>query len=251
MTDRDNHFLDGGQGYARHRPTYPTALVDALADECSHAGHALDVGCGSGQLSVLLASRFEAVTATDPSADQLASALAHPRVAYAREPAERIGLAGASVDMLVTAQAAHWFDLPAFYAEARRVVRPGGVLALVSYGVPEVDGEVGHRLDRFYWEEIHPYWPPGRRHVEEGYRTLAFPFAERGLDPSLAIVREWSVDDLLGYVATWSATRRAGGAGDGRLFDALATDLHGIVAGGATTTIRWPITARVTTLGEA
>ena len=168
MTGERRHFEEGGADYARHRPTYPPALADALADTCAATGHALDVGCGTGQLSALLAARFRQVTATDPSETQIANAAPHPRVAYAIEPAERIGLPDASADLVVAAQAAHWFNLDRFYVEARRVLYPGGALALVSYGVPQLTGPAAERFERFYWQDVHRHWPPGREHVEQG-----------------------------------------------------------------------------------
>ena len=246
--DGGNHFLTGGAAYAMSRPTYPAALSDALADRCGGTEQALDVGCGTGQLATLLADRFERVTATDPSAAQLENAEAHPRVSYRMEPAERIGLEDGAVDLVTAAQAAHWFVLDRFYVEARRVLRPGGVLALVSYGVPRMDGAVGERLHRFYWSEIHPHWPEGRRHVEEGYRTLAFPFEEEGL-PALQIVREWSRTELVAYLHTWSAVKRAADAGDAGFMRLLERDLQDLWGdGSATRTIRWPIVGRLARL---
>jgi len=245
MAER-RHFETDGEAYARHRPTYPPALAQALAAMCARTDHALDVGCGTGQLSTLLAASFARVTATDPSQSQIASAAPHPRVTYAVEPAEAIGLADGSVDLVVAAQAAHWFDLEPFYAEARRVARPGAVLALISYGVPELEGEPGARFEGFYWGEVHRFWPPERAHVEKGYATLAFPFPEIPLPP-LAIERSWSLADLLGYIETWSATKPARAAGQGALIERLAADLAQVWGEGPRA-VRWPLIGRVARL---
>ena len=216
--------MTGGSAYASSRPTYPEALADFLADTCEKTEHALDVGCGSGQLSVLLANRFDLVTATDPSEEQLKSAKAHPRVTYKREAAEQISLPDDSVDLVTAAQAAHWFDLETFYDEVRRVARTGAVLSLISYGVPEMDGTVGELLKAFYWQDIYSHWPAGRRHVEEGYQSLEFPFAEQKLPP-LTITRTWSKAELLAYMSTWSAVKRAETAGNGKVFDRFCSEL--------------------------
>ncbi|MEM1034802.1 MAG: class I SAM-dependent methyltransferase, partial [Myxococcota bacterium] len=192
----EGHFEEGGSAYARHRPSYPDALADFLAGAVLGDAHALDVGCGTGQLSVLLGDRFERVTAIDPSASQLAYATPHLRVQYRAATAEDVGLADGSVDLVVAAQAAHWFDLPSFYAEARRVARPGATIALVTYGVPTVTGPAASCFDDFYWRRIHGHWRPGRRHVETAYLDLPFPFAEKPLPP-FAIERTWTVDALL------------------------------------------------------
>lgn len=194
-----DHFSERAAGYAAHRPTYPAALVDFLAEVAPRRGLAWDAGCGSGQLSVLLAERFRRVVATDASAEQIAKATPHPNVDYRYAPAEASGLPDAVVDLAVAAQAAHWFDLPAYSAEVRRVTRPGSVVALVTYGLMTVDDEVDPVVRRFYSEVLGPYWPPERRHVEDGYRSLPFPFDEMET-PKLEIRVDWAFADLVGYV---------------------------------------------------
>ncbi len=167
---------------------------------------AWDAGCGSGQLSTLLPARFARVIATDPSADQIAQARAHPAVEYRQASAEASGLEAGSVDLAVAAQAAHWFDLPRYYAEVRRVVRPGGLVALLAYGVVHVDRDVFAIVDRFYWQTLAGFWPQERKIVEEGYRSLPFPFPELQA-PAFAMTATWSLAQLLGYVRTWSAVQ--------------------------------------------
>ena len=242
---RKNPFEKGGSDYARYRPTYPQVLVDALADLCGSTRHALDVGCGNGQFSCLLAARFDRVTATDPSEEQIRNAFADPAVEYRQESAEAIGLADDSVDLIVAAQAAHWFDLDAFYAEAQRVACPGAVIALVSYGVPELDGEASQRFHDFYWKEIFEYWPAARRHVEDGYAAMPFPFPELAL-PDIAIEREWTLGELFGYITTWSAAKAARKAGAVALIDAFSEDLKRLWGPEETLrTMRWPINGRI------
>ncbi len=207
MTFKD-HFSTRSAEYAAYRPTYPGALVDYLASLCERTDVALDVGCGTGQLSMLLAERFPWVIATDASAQQIETAERRENVEYIVAPAERSGLPEDSVDLVTVAQAAHWFDLPLFYAEARRVGRQGTVIALITYGVLQADAEVDPAIQHFYRDVVGPYWPPERRHVEEGYRSLDFPFEEFSAPP-LAIEVQWRASDLVGYAETWSAVRGA------------------------------------------
>ena len=201
-----DHFSGHASKYAAFRPVYPRALVDFLADLAPATEVALDVGCGTGQLSTLLTARFGRVVATDASAKQIAEAEPADRVEYRVAPCEASGLPDASVDLLTVAQAAHWFDLDRFYAEARRVLRPGGVLALICYMHPDVTGPVRDVFLHFYEPVCGPYWPPERRMIEDGYRSLAFPFEELPA-PTMDLVADWTLDDLLGYVDTWSAVR--------------------------------------------
>ncbi len=235
-----DHFSAVAARYATYRPHYPHELVDVLADRC--AGHvAWDAGCGSGQLSVALASRFEHVIATDPSEAQLASATRHPRVEYRRATAEASGLPAVSVDLAVAAQAAHWFAWPAYLAEVARVARPGALVALVSYGILELAGDAGATFADFYHRVVGPYWPPERAHVENGYRDLRLPWpAVAG--PELAMTASWTRDELLGYITTWSATGKlVAKHGTGEL-DAFAERLAIAWPDDAPRAIRWPLT---------
>ena len=144
----------------------------------------------------------------------------------------------------MAAQAAHWFDLPRFHAEVRRLAAPGAALALVSYGVPQLDGPAGERFRRFYWGDIHPFWPEGRAHVEQGYTALDFPFAELSIPP-LVIERDWSLAALAGYVETWSAVKAAAKAGQGEIAEGAMADIAALWGDpGTEYRISWPITGR-------
>ena len=169
---------------------------------------AWDCATGSGQAAVGLASRFERVIATDASAAQIAAAARHPRVEYHVAPAEASGLESGSVDLATVAQALHWLDRSAFYAEVRRVLRPDGFVAVWTYGHPTLDeARADEALRRFYSETVGPFWPPERVLVDAGYRTLDFPFAEVA-PPAFEMKTQWSLSALLGYVGTWSSTTR-------------------------------------------
>lgn len=240
-----NWFDRGGRDYARFRPTYPPELADALARMAPAHAAAVDVGCGTGQLSVQLAAHFDAVLATDPSPAQLGAAQPHQRVHYVRASAEALPVAGAAVHLITAAQAAHWFDLPAFYRQVRRIAAAGAVLALISYGTPRLAPEIDPRFQRFYTREIGPYWPAARRMVDDGYRTLDFPFDEIPAPP-MRIERRMDLAGLLGYVATWSAVRAAARDGHETLMTGFAEDLARIWGDAAQERlVTWPINLRI------
>jgi len=243
--DFKDHFSGVAPAYAAHRPTYPVAVVEYLADQAARRDVAWDAGCGSGQLSTLLPTRFARVIATDPSAEQIAQARAHPAVEYRQASAEASGLDDVSVDVAVAAQAAHWFDLPRYYAEVRRVVRPGGLVALLAYGVVHVDRDLTAIVDRFYWQTLAGYWPQERRIVEEGYRSLPFPFPELAAPP-FAMTATWSLAQLLGYVRTWSAVQEIERAQGGAAYEGFARAL-GAAWGDSTAlrAVRWGLAVRV------
>lgn len=207
MTSKD-HFSSLSAQYCAFRPSYPAPLFDYLAGLCRERRSAWDCACGSGQATLALAERFESVIATDASPQQIAAASPNPKVTYRVVPAERSGLEPNSIDLVGVAQALHWFDLDAFYREVERVLRESAVLAVWTYGALHVEGDGIDRLvQEFYYDIVGPYWPAERQLVEEGYRRLAFPFAEI-TPPPFGMQERWECARLLGYLRTWSATGR-------------------------------------------
>jgi SAM-dependent methyltransferase len=201
-----DHFSGRAADYTRYRPSYPPALFAWLAGLTERHDQAWDCGCGSGQAAMGLVPHYRLVVATDPSRQQIDNAVSHERIRYSVAPAEESGLDPASIDLVVVAQALHWFDFARFFAEVRRVTRPGGVLAAISYGEVRLEGSPDLVVSRFYHELIGPYWPPERRYVDEHYTTIPFPFAEIAAPP-LAMEMTWNLEHLLGYLGTWSAVK--------------------------------------------
>lgn len=202
-----DHFSGHAATYAHARPLYPDALFDWLAAQCETRTQAWDAGCGNGQASVALAARFEAVHASDPSAAQIGSALAHTRVRYAVEPGEHCSLGDHSADLITVAQAYHWFDAPRFCAEATRVGKPGAVVAVWSYAESRVDAAVDKVFDELHYDRLDAYWPPEREHVINRYRDLPFPFAPIDA-PAFEMRCEWTLANYLAYLRSWSASER-------------------------------------------
>jgi SAM-dependent methyltransferase len=241
-----DHFTPVAADYAGFRPRYPETLLRWLADRAPARHRAWDCATGSGQAAVELARHFEQVIATDISAAQLAAAMQHPRILYRRAPAEACGLADDSVDLVTVAQALHWLDIERFYAEVRRVLRPDGLLAAWSYGLLETDDVAINRCIREdYHAIIEPFWPDERRHVEDGYRSLDFPLPEIQT-PAFALTACWTLDALLGYLRSWSATARYRAAHGGDPVAAFGARLAPVWGGpDRRRTVRWPLSLRV------
>jgi SAM-dependent methyltransferase len=207
MSTFRDHFSGTSHGYAQFRPRYPRALFEWIGDESPGRGRVWDCGTGTGQAATGLADVFDLVIATDASRAQLSEAARHPRVRYARCAAEAAALATASVDAVTAAQAVHWFDMPAFFREAARVARPGGLVVVWTYGNPSIDSRIDAILTPFYRDVVGPYWPPERKLIERLYADVQLPFA-RVDAPDIPLDVPMTLDALAGYVGTWSAVQR-------------------------------------------
>ena len=206
-TDFKDHFSKAAAAYAEFRPSYPEALFAWLASVAPGHDQAWDAGTGNGQAAVGLARHFRHVEATDPSAPQIAAAKPDPRVTYRLGRDTDSGLPAASCDLVTVAQALHWFDVPRFFQEAARVLKPRGVLAAWTYLRPALDDPEANVVLQEYVQFMERWWPPERAIVESGYRTIAFPFEEIA-PPALELELQPLREELLGYLRTWSAWKR-------------------------------------------
>jgi len=202
-----DHFSAHAADYAKARPTYPPELFAWLARHCPTRDLAWDCGTGNGQAARALAGHFRRVHATDLSAAQVARATPHPRIDYRATPAEASGLAAGSCDLVAVAQALHWFCNDSFYAEVKRVLKPGGLFAAWTYTLLQGEPELNAMVRDFHANIVGPWWPPERRWVDLGYRTMPFAFDDIAT-PEFEIRLEWTLAELLAYLRTWSATQR-------------------------------------------
>lgn len=250
MTFKDN-FSRVSKDYAAHRPTYPPELFHWLAEISPATNAVWDCACGNGQASLNLAEFFTHVHATDASPQQIEAApKSRSNISWQVAPAEASGLAPRSVDLITVAQALHWFDLPAFFAEAKRVLRPGGILAVWCYGLNEVEGAEANAITYdFYENVVGPFWPPDRRLVEEGYRNIEFPFEELEA-PDFRMERRWTLDQLLGYFSTWSAVTKYKAALQRDPIEDLRARLGKVWPENESRLIRWPLSVRAGRLKE-
>jgi len=239
-TNFADHFSAVAGDYAAARPEYPQALFDWIGGIAPWHGMAWEAGCGSGQASRGLARVFASVHATDPSSAQVAAAVAPGNVRFAKEPGERCSLPDGSVDAVCVAQALHWFDRAAFFAECARVLKPGGVLVAWGYqdiAVPPAIADANARLQ----DAIRPHWPAERVLVDEGYAGFDWPF-EAISPPIFTMQAEWTLPRLLGYFASYSASQRHRAATGTDAVAALAPAFA--AAWGdpeSTRALRWPL----------
>lgn len=245
MSGFKDHFSGASDRYAAYRPDYPATLFAWLAGLCAEHVLAWDCATGSGQAATGLAPYFRRVIATDASTEQIAHARGPDTVEFRVATAEASGLPDRSVDLLTVAQAAHWFDRPRFYTEARRVLKPGGVIALWGYGRLQLPDGMDAAFLRFYHETVGPWWPAERALIDDSYRGLDFPF-EAIAAPTFFIEVAWTLPRLMGYVSTWSAVKRYRDANSVDPLPALAAALDPLWKDAqATRSLRWPLFLRV------
>jgi len=203
---------------------------------------AWDCATGNGQAARSLVPYFDEVIATDASAEQIASADAQPGLTFRVAPAEVSGLESESVDLVTVAQALHWFDVDRFFAEALRVLKPGGVLSFWCYAHNQISPACDEIIRKVF-AEVEPYWPPERHIVEGLYESIASPLPEIPSE-QFSMRVSWTVDDALDYVRTWSATRRYIADKDADPAAIYADELRAAWGDGRRT-VTWPITLRV------
>jgi SAM-dependent methyltransferase len=242
MTFKD-HFSKQASDYAQHRPDYPDLLIEAIVRMVPEPrARAVDVACGSGQATVMLADHFEQVIGVDPSRSQLSNAPVRSNVAYLVGAAEALPFEDRSVDLLTVGQGLHWFDLLPFWREAGRVIRPGGIFAAWTYWLPSINIQIDALLMRYFHDVVGPYWPPERKDVDNGYADIAIPFADvhRGVlkEPMTAT---WEVDRFLGFLSSWSGSQRYRDETGKEPLDEIAPPLKN-AWGSIPRPVAWPIT---------
>ncbi len=245
MTEFKDHFSQHASAYATFRPLSPVKLFEYLVSLAPAKRVAWDVGTGNGQAALALANYFEKVIATDASAEQINNAPVHAKVIYKVMPAENACSILEEVDLITVAQAIHWFNFDAFYAEVKRVTAPQAVIAAWSYELASVEPSIDAVVKEYYDVTLKDYWPPERHWVDEGYATLPFPFKEISAPP-FSMTDERNLSEWTGYLFTWSATQKAIKAVGPEIFKQVEKKLAGVWGDPLQKKrVSWPLALRV------
>jgi SAM-dependent methyltransferase len=240
---KDNFSTQSAE-YAIYRPTYPKELYDYLFALVKNNNAAWDCATGNGQVARMLAQHFERVYATDISEKQLSQALKVPNIFYRVEPAEQVSAVAHSFDLITVAQAIHWFNFEAFYAEVKRTLKPEGLFAVIGYGLMGIDKKVDQAVFKQYEDILGKYWDPERRYIEEGYKTIPFPFEEI-IAPHFQIKTSWNFKQLIGYLNTWSSLQHYKKANDRNPLEYMYTELKEAWGSDAVKDVHFPILLRI------
>jgi ubiquinone/menaquinone biosynthesis C-methylase UbiE len=204
---KDN-FSKQAAVYAKYRPTYPKELFDFILNHIKNKQVAWDCGTGNGQAAKELVKHFEKVFATDISQKQIDKAHQASSIFYSVQPAEQTNFSDNSFDLITVSQALHWFKIDKFYAEVKRVAKPGAWITVWMYNLPAISPEIDELVNiQLYKNTLGSYWDYERKYVDNNYTTLSFPFQEIQT-PLFEIRLEWTIEELKGYINSWSALQK-------------------------------------------
>jgi ubiquinone/menaquinone biosynthesis C-methylase UbiE len=200
-------FSVGSDQYARYRPSYPENLFSFLNEVSAQHESMWDCATGNGQAAVSCARYFSRINATDISAEQIQHCIAHPKINYTVSSAESTLFDDNSFDLIMVAQALHWFDQQKFFQEAERVLKPNGILAIFGYAFFEIATDIDTVIYENLLVPIDRFWAKGNRLLMSGYKDVSMPFNEIIVPQNFTMGVTWTLQQLLEYLRTWSAVK--------------------------------------------
>lgn len=240
---KDN-FSHSAAAYARSRPGYPDSVLNFILEHTRGRDAAWDCGTGNGQIARKLKPYFESVYATDISLQQIREAHAVPGISYNVEAAEACSAPDRYFNLIVVAQAIHWFDFDRFYAQVYRTLKQDGTFVALGYDLVQVDEAVDKLLQELYVDILGSYWDPERHHIDEHYRSIPFPFREIP-NPGFEMRYDWNLEQFTGYLLTWSALRHYQAKHQANALDVILPRLQEVWPAETSKTIYFPLFVRL------
>jgi ubiquinone/menaquinone biosynthesis C-methylase UbiE len=202
---KDN-FSKQASAYSKFRPQYSDEIIAYIISFVENKSKALDVATGNGQVAYKLSVAFEKVYGIDISENQLDNSYVADNIIYNAASAENTFFEDQEFDLITVAQAVHWFNFDLFYKEVYRILKPNGVIAVLGYGLFSTNSNTDIILRDFYYNIVGPYWDAERKYLDENYQTIPFPFEEQVVE-KFENQLEWSFEELIGYLETWSSVQ--------------------------------------------
>lgn len=240
---KDN-FSTQSEQYSKYRPGYPLDFFEYINSIVQSKQNAWDCGTGNGQVAGELAKTFEKVYATDISQSQINNGRQVANILYSVQPAEKTNFSNNSFDLIIVAQAVHWFDFEKFYTEVSRTAKNDALLCVVGYNRPKISPPVDTLITNFYENVIGKYWDKERKYVDENYKTIPFPFVKI-LTPNFTNKVCWTLDHFIGYLNTWSAVKRFIQQNGQNPVDKLRSELEQNWGKGQTLEVNFPLLLRI------
>ena len=239
-----DYFSTQSDKYAKFRPTYPTDFFNYLNSIIPKKDNAWDCGTGSGQIAFELAKTFGNINATDISQSQIDNAQKSDKIKYSVQPAEKTNFDNDTFDLIIVAQAIHWFDFRKFYTEVKRTGKDNAKLCVVGYGLIQITSQIDYIIKEFYVNVIGKYWDKERKYIDENYGTIPFPFDEIKT-PKFENKHQWNLEHLIGYLNTWSAVRHFIKENGKNPINKLETQLKQYWKKGEIKEVKFPILLRI------
>jgi len=240
---KDNFSTQSDQ-YAKYRPAYPNDFFDYLNSIIPNRQNAWDCGTGNGQVAYALAKTFDKVFATDISSSQIDNALQADNIWYSVQPAETTNFNNGQFDLIVIAQAIHWFDFDKFYIEVKRTAKDNAIICVVGYSLIKITEPIDNIITDFYTNVIGSYWDKERKYIDENYTTIPFPFDEIRT-PKFVNTQHWTLEHLIGYLNTWSAVKHFIKQNNYNPIDKLQKDIEQLWGNEQTKEVRFPLLLRI------
>lgn len=206
--------------YKKYRPCTPPIIVEkimkyVIEKQPGQLEMMVDVGCGSGQNTLLFAEYFDRILGTDISPSMISVVTNDPTIppntSFSVSPAEKIPVPDGSVNVVTAAQCFHWFDHLAFHQEMNRVLKPNGVVALIGHeldyiAVPEDEKKSKELLDAIseYFDKLSPYFQKALLPLLDGYASLSFPYEDAVRQVSIQCDSPITLADYFGILDTYS-----------------------------------------------
>jgi SAM-dependent methyltransferase len=170
MQDPTKRFGDRAENYAKYRPGYPDEMLAYLGTLIPPGAIVADIGSGTGILTrELLDHGYEvhAVEPNEPMRQEADRALSgHPGFHSVNGTAESTGLEARSIDLVTCAQAFHWFDPEKTTVEFRRILKAGGLTALIWNEREEQASDVGREYDDLLQRMVPDYKRANHRRIQ-------------------------------------------------------------------------------------
>ena len=226
MKPVSDRFSENSGDYLKYRPSYPREFIKEIISLTEDRTNYWDCGTGNGQVAAQLAGYFKNVFATDISEGQLEQAIHKDNIQYSVTRAEKTAFPDNFFDLITVAQAIHWFDFKSFYSEAKRVSKKNGLIAIWGYGLVRFENSIDKSIDHFYRGVVGPFWDEERQHIDNSYSSIQFPFEEIKLNKPYHISKEFSLEEFVGYLSTWSAVKRYKEANDHDPVKQLSSEIN-------------------------
>jgi ubiquinone/menaquinone biosynthesis C-methylase UbiE len=173
----------------------------------------------------------------------IANAIPVSNAEYRVALAEESGLDSGCADIVTVATAIHWLDTARFYPEVRRVLKPGGVIAVWSYAESKISDVIDNLMLHFADDLVGKHWPVGIDKARNFDEAIALPF-ETIIPPRFVIEKTWTAEQYMNYLFTWSSVQNYIRENDADPVDLIRSELL-ILWGSDERKVKWDLKMKV------